>query len=126
VGGLAQSVTRRRRAGDTRTRGVVLGASIAAFTGLLAAFGLHGRSEPTSTSTVPVGDDGGAATSPDPGTIVPPGLGRGRFRSPLGGSTSGSDGSTGTAPFSAGPSTGGFSATPGAGRGSPDTSSRAS
>jgi hypothetical protein len=92
-----------------RTRAIVGGTSVAAFLAILAGVGLADRSEPKSTVRTAGGTtaDDGATTAVDPG-LVRPNAGRG-----------------GTSPFSRGFS-GGFSATPGAGAGSPNTRSHGS
>jgi hypothetical protein len=123
----------RRAAAITRTRAIVGGTSVAAFLAILAAVGLHGRTQPASS--LRTGDDGsGSSSTLDPG-FVRPNLGGGRFGGsasdpfgssygdPFGGSPSASDG---TDPFGGGVSGGGFSATPGSGSAIPHTRSHGS
>jgi hypothetical protein len=93
----------RRAASASRTRAVVGGASVATFLAVLAAVGLHGRTQPASNVTA--GNDG-AVTNVDPGLVLP-------------------DAGPGD-PFSRDYSGGGFSATPGSGGGSAHTRSHGS
>ena len=101
----------RRTAAETRsrTRAVVGGASVVTFLAVLAAIGIHDRSQPASNTT---GGDG-ASTSFDPGIVVPN----------LSGGGTGLD--TSQDPFS-GRFSGGFSATPGSGGTSSHTRSHGS
>jgi len=101
---------RRRASAVGRTRAVVGGTAVAAFLAILAAVGIHGRSQPASNVTA----NDGAATRFDPG-LVRPGLGQ-----------YGQYGSSSDDPSSRGFSGGGFSATPGAGGGSAHTRSHGS
>jgi hypothetical protein len=112
----------RRAAPHGRTRAIVGGSSVAAFLAILAAVGIHGRSQPAANVTAA---NDGSATSFDPG-FVRPNLGQGSLGSPYGGSQSGGFGSSQDDPFSQGFSGGGFSATPGTGAGSAHTRSHGS
>ncbi|HEV7534582.1 MAG TPA: hypothetical protein VGP90_03040 [Acidimicrobiia bacterium] len=85
------------------------GASVASFLAILAAFGLHGGSQPASNATTTGGDS--------PAGVVLPDLGQG--------SSSGSSSGSTTNPFSR-RSGGGFSAAPGSGSSSPNTRSHGS
>jgi hypothetical protein len=136
--GTGTAPARARRATNTRTRAIVGGSSVAAFLAILAAVGIHDRSQPASN--VSTGDNG-AATSVDPG-FVQPGLGQGTFGNRFGGFGSSQDdpygssagdpfgqsgsGSSSDSPFSPGFSGGGFSATPGTAGGSAHTRSHGS
>ena len=125
----------RRVALHSRTRAIVGGGSVAAFLAILAAVGIHGRSQPANITAA----NDGSATSFDPG-FVRPNLGQGGSGNAYGGSQPGGFGSTyddpfgsrsgsGAAsgnPFSPGFSGGGFSATPGTGAGSAHTRSHGS
>ena len=112
----------RRAAPHGRTRAIVGGSSVAAFLAILAAVGIHGRSQPAANVTAA---NDGSATSFDPG-FVRPNLGQGSLGNPYGGSQSGGFGSSQDDPFSQGFSGGGFSATPGTGAGSAHTRSHGS
>jgi hypothetical protein len=103
---------RARRAANTRTRVIVGGTSVAVFLAILAAVGIHGRSQQPA-STVSAGSDGGSAPGFDPG-VVSPNLGQGTYGDPYGD------------PFARGFSGGGFSAVPGLGSGSAHTRSHGS
>jgi hypothetical protein len=109
---------------------------VAAFLAILAAVGIHGRTQPAASVTA--GNDG-SATSFDPG-FVRPNFGPGSLGNRYGSSQSGGlgssqddpfgsqsgSGATGDNPFSRGFSGGGFSATPGTGGGSAHTRSHGS